>query len=169
MLILYLGSLSRPQRCNFGGLVQRENLPVVVLDEVLLLFLTIQRDERWPVFLRVALPFSAVNPYLPGSAGNVPRKMFFGRKSMISALAEFAGSGSCLVYGGRQLGKSALLRRVQQMCHKPAEGQYAICEEIRHLGDPLTDRPAELIRTVIRDELNREFFDKPVTADSPGL
>jgi hypothetical protein len=167
-VLLYFGSIPLPQRVNLGRMMQRESLPIVMLDDILCVYLAGQRDARWPVFLRAALPFSAVNPYLPGSAGNVPREMFFGRKRMIAALADFTGSGSCLVYGGRQLGKSALLRRVQQLCHDPARGQYAIYEEIRNVGDPLADKPADLVWTVIRDELNAVgFFDKAVTAERP--
>jgi hypothetical protein len=169
-IVLYLGVLSLAQRANLGRLMQHESLPAVVLDDVLLVYLAAQREARWPIFLRIALPYSGVNPYLPGSAGNVPREMFFGRKQMIASLADFTGSGSCLVYGGRQLGKSALLRRVQQLCHDPARGQYALYEEIRNLGDPLADKPAELIWTVIRDELNAlGFFEKAVTAGTPRL
>ncbi|MCO6456622.1 MAG: hypothetical protein J5I93_15090 [Pirellulaceae bacterium] len=175
-LVLYLGPLSLNQRSNMAQILNREKRSVIVIDDAILLFLARQRESRWPVLLRATLPYSCVNPYLPGS-GKVPREMFFGRESMIAALADFSGSGSCLVYGGRQLGKSALLQRVQQRFHDPTQGQFAIYEDIRHLGDPLADKPPELVWSIIRDELNGRstenddsiptFFERTVKADAP--
>lgn len=174
-LVLYLGPLSLNQRSNMAQELTREKRTALVIDDALLLFLARQSEARWPILLRATLPYSCVNPYLPGS-GSVPREMFFGRGSMVEALADFSGSGSCLVYGGRQLGKSALLRRVQQKFHDPSQDQFAIYEDIRHLGDPLADKSPELVWSMIRDELNggatehddaaARFFSKPVKADA---
>lgn len=166
-LVLYFDRLALPQRSNVGRIAVRDQLKILVVDELLLLFLARQAEERWPDLQCIALPFTAINPYLPRRAGNVPSEMFFGRKEMLAAILDFTGAGTCVVYGGRQLGKSALLRRAQQTFHNPDQNSFAIYEEIRNLGDPLADKPAELIWTVLRDELNREFFDKPISAEQP--
>jgi hypothetical protein len=167
-LIIYFGRLTEQQRGNIGRIAHREGLSIVVLDDVLLTFLATRHDERWPALLRVALPYSAVNPYTPGAAGNVPREMFFGRDHMIRALTDMSGSGSYVVYGGRQLGKSALLRRAQREFHHPERGHYAVYEDIRMVGNALEDKPADLVWTVIRDLLNRaQFFEKETSAERP--
>ena len=165
ILLWCFGGLSLSQRTNLGRTLLKERLAVLVLDEVLLGWLLGQRENRWPLFQRAALPFSAINPYKP--SGVIPREIFFGRETMLQSILDFTGSGSCLVYGGRQLGKSSLLRRAQKIFHNPDRQQFAILEEIRHLGDPLTDSPASLIWTVLRDELKREFFASKVLAETP--
>jgi hypothetical protein len=53
------------------------------------------------------LPFAAINPYLSPSGDCTP-ELFYGRSDTRRSLMDTAGS--CLLYGGRQLGKSALLR-----------------------------------------------------------
>jgi hypothetical protein len=167
-LIFYFGRLTEQQRGNIGRIAHREGLSIVVLDDILFTFLATLHDERWPALLRVALPYSAVNPYTPGAAGNVPREMFFGRDHMIRALTDMSGSGSYVVYGGRQLGKSALLRRAQREFHHPERGHYAVYEDIRLVGNALEDKPADLVWTVIRDLLNQaRFFDRATSAERP--
>lgn len=65
--------------------------------------------------------------------GKVPPEVFYGRRDAIRELQR--RDGSCLVYGGRQMGKSALLRYVQRRSHNPERNQYAWVEEIDNLGD----------------------------------
>ena len=61
--------------------------------------------------------------------------MYFGREQMADELEN--QHGSCLVYGGRQLGKSALLRRVAARFDRPEVEQYADVHEIKLVGDRL--------------------------------
>lgn len=86
--------------------------PVVVLDDAALAFLASQPDASITTTMRILLPFSTTNPYVPQAEGNVPSEMFYGRTTELSEL--LARPGTSLVYGGRQLGKSALLRAAQR-------------------------------------------------------
>ena len=45
-----------------------------------------------------------------------------------------AERGACIVYGGRQLGKSAVLRHVASSRHEPQAERYALYEDIRGIG-----------------------------------
>jgi hypothetical protein len=65
--------------------------------------------------------------------GDVPREIFYGREQAANMLRR--REGSCLVYGGRQMGKSALLNYVQRQAHNPERRQYAWVEDIKPLGD----------------------------------
>ncbi|MEO8495103.1 MAG: hypothetical protein ABI614_08535 [Planctomycetota bacterium] len=114
-LVLYLGILLNEQRMNMARRFRSDSVPAVVLDDTLLLWLAQQNEHRWPTFLRAALPFAFVSPYAP--TGSVPREMFFGRERMLNAVLDFEGSGSSIVYGGRQLGKTALLHRARREFH----------------------------------------------------
>ena len=62
---------------------------------------------------RLALPFTGLNPYNPYASGLVPQEMFYGRRTAIDDLLDADGQ-IAFVYGGRRLGKSALLRDAQR-------------------------------------------------------
>ena len=167
-IVLYLGRLKQNQRTDLARYCNRESLQALVVDEILLAFLAGERDARLPVALAAALPFTSINPYAPHSAGNVPPELFFGRDGMNRALQDFSGNGSCLVYGGRQLGKSALLRRVQREFHNPKQQRYAIYEDIRLVGDALASQSAEELWIRLRYQLNSlELFPRALTTDQP--
>lgn len=131
LIVIYLGRLSQGQRWDLLRLCCSQNLTLAVLDEMLAVYLTKERGERLGTFLRCALPFTSVIPYKPFVQGDVPSEMFYGRKRMSDELLEYS---TCLVYGGRQLGKSALLRNAQRRFHNPANEHYAIYIDIKNVG-----------------------------------
>jgi len=151
VLAMYLGRLTERQLNDIGRVSREQQLALAVLDETLLIFLAAQRDARLPVFLRCALPYACVNPYTPFSAGEVPPEIFFGREEMLRELIN--PSGSCLVYGGRQLGKSALLRRAVRELHDPDNEQYAFVKDIKTVGDPQAGHGPEHLWRHLRDGL----------------
>ncbi|MCX6011843.1 MAG: AAA family ATPase, partial [Chloroflexi bacterium] len=151
VIVLYLGRLTMRQRGDLVRVTREQKMVLAILDEILLVFLAGERDTRLPAFLRCALPFVTINPYTPFQAGDVPPEMFFGRKNMLIELQR--PEGSCMVYGGRQLGKSALLRQVQRDFHHPKTGQYAWVEDIKLIGDPTSGQPADVIWQRLRDAL----------------
>ncbi len=169
VILFYLGRMKLPLRRYIASAAQEQGLTVATLDEVLLLYLAtprVARSSRLTAFLRCALPFAAVNPYTPYKAGDVPPEMFFGRQDMVRELMK--ASGSCLVYGGRQLGKSALLRHVQREFHDKDRQQYACVEDIRLVGDPVAGQPVETVFYRVRDRL-KEFglLSEQITTDDP--
>ena len=88
----------------------REHRLFLVVDESLVLFLA-GRESGWlSTLFRCTLPYSAAQPYATTS-GLVPPELFYGRDLERSAIMD--PSGACFLYGGRQLGKTALLRRVE--------------------------------------------------------
>lgn len=142
VLIFFLGRLTPHRRDSLARQARERGLALVVLDEVLLAFLTRFDDTRLPAFLRCSLPYAALNPYTPFQAGNVPPEMFYGRGDMVRQLQS---AGGAIAFGGRQLGKSALLRQVEREFHQPDRDQFAWVEDIKLVGDPLTgEQPASL-------------------------
>ncbi|HAY22928.1 MAG TPA: hypothetical protein DCY27_12365 [Desulfobacterales bacterium] len=162
VVLLFLGRRPNQQRRD---LVRRELSATAVLDETLLVFLAQESDNRLPTFLRCSLPFATLIPYTPFQAGDVPPEMFYGRQDMVRELQK--PTGSCLVYGGRQLGKSALLRHVKREFHHPERGQYAHVKDIKLVGDPKADQPAQTIWRILRDALRETglLSEKIITED----
>ena len=103
---------------------------IVVIDKVLALYLTRFDDaQRGKKMLQAALPFARVQPYTTG--GVIPPEMFIGRSFELEQIRDM--TGAVFVYGGRQLGKSALLRQVRSIEHSPANLNFAFFIDLKNL------------------------------------
>lgn len=96
----------------------------IVIDRLLALYLAMQPDsERLPALLQCTLPYTIYQPFTNGS-GSINDEMFFGRVNELASIRDM--SGTSVVYGGRQLGKSALLERVEHLDNKPSKKEYVV-------------------------------------------
>lgn len=142
-ILLYFGRIGETARQEITRMTRRRGLPIAILDETLFLYLTGQRDAILQAFLRCSVPYGTVIPYTPRVMGDVPPEIFYGRHDAVLELQR--RDGSCLVYGGRQMGKSALLRHVQRRAHNPERHQYAWLEDVKNVGDGLTrEEPSDI-------------------------
>ena len=153
-LVIYLGRLSLRQRQDLSRGTRTEGHSALLVDEALLIFLGRERDARFPCLIRSALPFTHLNPFTPFQAGDVPPEMFFGRRAMATDLQR--PTGSCLVYGGRQLGKSALLKQVERVFHKPDRQHFAWIDNLQLVFDPRSGRTTASVWIHLRDRF-KEF------------
>jgi hypothetical protein len=151
--------------------------PFVVIDRVLLLFLaSFLKADRLEAFLKCTLPYTYCQPYNSSGTGGIADEMFFGRKREINALLDMNGKN--LVYGGRQLGKTALLHRIQSIANKPEDKSFAIfidaspCIKSEQLLERIVIQLTEMkiingnpntwekLRMAIEGSFNREKFEK---------
>lgn len=96
----------------------------LIIDRVLMMYLClIEESQRVPAMLQCTLPFTVYQPFTVGS-GPVADEMFFGRKKELDNILNPVGAN--FVYGGRQLGKTALLQRAESFYNNQAEMIYAI-------------------------------------------
>ena len=117
--ILYFGRFSQQRRRDLAVMARERRRVVIVIDELLIMALTGIRGSRLPVLFRLGMPFSAFEPYTV-TGSNVSPEMFFGREQEIHDILD--PRGASFLYGGRQLGKSALLRHVERMHNQPQTG-----------------------------------------------
>lgn len=141
-ILFYFHYLSQSKRDYLINSVRKSGIPMLVIDEALMLFLAKERDPNIEPMFRCTLPYSVVNPYFPAAAGKVPPEVYKGRTDLKRRLID--PFGTTIVYGGRQLGKSALLRQVEREYHHPENGQYVIYEDIRNIGDPASGKPYQV-------------------------
>ncbi len=119
-IVFYFGRMSEATRRELSEQARASRRPrPLVIDDMLLAFLCGQRGLRLPALFRCALPFGQGFPYTT-AAGLVHPEMFFGREHERGEIMKVGGT--CLVYGGRQLGKTALLRQVERDHHRPNAG-----------------------------------------------
>lgn len=147
-MLLVFGRLSKVRRESFGLAMRKAKQTVLLIDEAQVLFLTMGGDWMQRLFA-CAAPFGYLQPYTT-SAGNIPVEMFFGRETEIAKI-ESATADGCLVYGGRQLGKSALLHHVRKRFHQPDGGRRAYYLKIDEFGGAV--QPASQIWSAIRGRL----------------
>lgn len=153
-VIFYFGVLSTRDRAQLRYLTlagRGKGFSPLVIDEAVIAWLTSQQEPGWRFTQRVTLPFTTINPYSPFAGGEVPDEVFVGRDD--ERLRIESPTGSMFVYGGRQLGKSALLRRVERLFNQSSQGtgdqaarsgNVAIYIDLKAAGIGEAREPAEL-------------------------
>ena len=128
-LLISAMPMSPDLRKEFSIFTKRENKTVLHLDVVNLLFLTSRQEngaENIAVrnFLWLTAPYTYFNPYSDALLPPI-REMRYGREKQIESLLKMV-NGSAIVFGGRQLGKSTILKEVEARFHRPEQKQYAL-------------------------------------------
>ncbi len=119
------------------------------------------QQERWDVLLRCALPFHSCNPYVKNSTVELCPEMFIGRQRELNSIIDPGGAN--IVYGGRQLGKTALLQRARNLKDVREEGQWAFYLDIR---DWPVEKTAQKIYEMLLDE---GFLSEPAGVEAENI
>ncbi len=162
-IVMILRRLSVRERRALAQKAHSDARKVLVVDESLLLHLATRGGDPLPALFACALPFGWVQPYVT-RAGEIPPEMFFGRQDEVARIAATDGGG-CLIYGGRQLGKSALLNKIRSDRHRPLIGELAIYIDIRPVGGAGT--PSERIWSDLLHHI-REHIEIPPRIEDPN-
>lgn len=174
-IVLFFAPLDPIQRRNLGTLARNGSLrSTIVIDELLALHLASLATGRLTALFACTLPFTDTQPW--AETGTPPPEMFFGRQLELRDVETLDGGGAHLIYGGRQLGKTALLRQVERNGDGNAStiacyvsiAQLGVASEVRALWTILTDElsrrgvvfpmkgadPARAFATAVRNWLN---------------
>lgn len=131
VLVFSLYPIGIAGRQRLRMLCAHDQSELLYLDLVGLLFV-LSRSKRQQTLFDITLPFAYSQPYqMKGE--NVPEETFVGREKEVNSLLD--KDGACIVFGGRQLGKSATLRHLVNKYHSPANGHYVLYRDIDPLGD----------------------------------
>lgn len=105
-----------------------------VLDRVLLMFLVNNYSVQFinQILMSAIMPFSYCQPYVWDSSKVMPPEIFMGRKDELEKIESPAGVN--IVYGGRQLGKSALLKMAKMNIDNDENHDRAVFIEIKGLN-----------------------------------
>jgi hypothetical protein len=169
VIVFYFGRLGEARRRKLAKLSRARRRTFVVLDDILLLYLCGEQSLRLWHFFSCSLPLTFAEPYRI-TAGLVPPEMFFGRQHEIGSVKD--PFGTCFIYGGRQLGKTALLRAVEEDFHDLAEGHLAKWVDLKSegLGErrPIDDIWPILARElkawgVVPENVSGQNYDKIAT------
>lgn len=126
----------------------RPNPPVIFIDVSVMAYLCAQAEPRLSTLASVTLPFAATNPYRDTPGSTAP-EMFYGRTDERAQIMDM--NGSSFVSGGRQLGKSALLRHAAARFRATSPDHVAIVTSILNVGDE--GNPASTVWSKLWPEL----------------
>lgn len=117
--------LARKTKTDLSGKI------FAVLDRVAVLYLAKHYAETAVnrMLMHIVMPFASYQPYINKSADVMPPEIFIGRRKELEKIE--SSTGVNLVYGGRQLGKTALLRMAKKDIDKNENGDRAIIVDAR--------------------------------------
>ncbi len=127
---------------------------VIVIDRVMALYLSqFPRLERENKMTQLCMPFANATPFL--SRGFIPPEMFIGRTKELADIRNMEGPN--LVYGGRQLGKSILLRQVSFLDNQPSKNHYAFYFDMKDKNE------ARVLSVISKDLEKAKLLDHTLT------
>ncbi|WP_155344714.1 ATP-binding protein [Acrocarpospora pleiomorpha] len=150
LLIAHFGTMTVQNRRMLAVRSRSTRAPVIVLDDAALAYLAKRGDSRIETLLTITLPFSSVNPYRKEKRGLVAEEMFYGRDEERHSVED--ADGTQLIFGGRGLGKSALLRDSKRRFERVPQ-HVAIYLDLKTSGGATSGRGASAVWDRLRQEL----------------
>ena len=148
----------RHELARISKLNKNDSVVFGVIDRVLIVYLAehYKKTNISRMLMQLMMPFSYYQPYVFASNLVMPPELFIGRKNELDRIK--APRGANIVYGGRQLGKSALLKMAQMHIDRNENNDRASLIVIQYL-----DYKAAALK--ISRVLSIDFFDQPLETD----
>jgi len=131
-----------------------------IIDRVLLMYLINHYNEMRvsQMLMALMMPFAYYQPYVWESGKVMPPEIFMGRKEELAKIE--SAEGVNIVYGGRQLGKSAMLKMAKNDIDRDENNDRAILVDIK-------DKDSRETALKISRALNDEgFFENEPETDN---
>ncbi len=132
VLLDYALTLGERRKLARLAKVKHSDKIFAVVDKVVISYLAKNYGDGDTVkkLMAVIMPFASYQPYIHKSADIMPQEIFTGRKDELQKIK--SPTGVNIVFGGRQLGKSALLRMAKKEINHNENGDRAIIVDIRN-------------------------------------
>ncbi len=153
IIVLHLGRMTEQRRRELAEQCRLRRKTFVVIDDALFLYLCGEHGSRLPVMFFNTLPFTYAEPFT-STAGIVSPEMFYGRERERFSVLD--PRGSCFIFGGRQLGKTALLRDIERTAHAPERGRLVFWLDLKVEGIGYDRTPDELWTLLVRELKNKK-------------
>ncbi|NUV64958.1 hypothetical protein [Streptomyces sp. CAI-85] len=152
-IVLYLHPLGLEGRRALAEASRRKAQQALVVDPSVVGWMAARAPGAFRALQRVTLPWTSYDPYTPFVAGAVPPEVFYGRDQELREVMN--PDGGLFLYGGRQLGKSALLRRVAELFPRRSEANVAVYLDLVKAEIGQAESP-ERIWKLLADDLKRQ-------------
>lgn len=135
-MILLDSALNKPERRILARKSKSElgDKLFVVVDRTVMMYMVKNYDETKVnrMLMSLITPFGYYQPYVWESSNVMPPEIFMGRKHELERIE--SPTGVNIVYGGRQLGKSALLKQAKADIDGDENGDRAVLVDIKGLN-----------------------------------
>ncbi|MEE1818942.1 hypothetical protein PUR59_28525 [Streptomyces sp. SP18ES09] len=160
-LVLYLHPLGLEGRRGLAESARSFAQQALVVDSAVMGWMAARAPGSFRSLQRVTLPWAAYNPYTPFVAGLVPPEVFYGRDE---EMREVMGrEGGMFLYGGRQLGKSALLRRVAEIFPSRADTHVAVYLDLLKAEIGHAEAPDRIWSRLVEDLKRKGVFNSKMS------
>ena len=155
-IVLHLRPMTQQVRAQVAEEARASRANVVVVDPPVVGWVGARAPGSFRATQRLVLPWSGYVPYRP--AGRVPPEVFVGRERERQAVV--APNGGIFVYGGRQLGKSALLRQIEA---DPGADRVAIYLDLKARSIGEAESPEQIWAAIAGELKSRGVFSEKVS------
>ncbi|MER5307830.1 hypothetical protein ABT034_08585 [Streptomyces sp. NPDC002773] len=160
-IVLYLHPLGLEGRRGLAESARSFAQQALVVDSAVMGWMAARAPGSFRSLQRVTLPWAAYNPYTPFVAGLVPPEVFYGRDE---EMREVMGrEGGMFLYGGRQLGKSALLRRVAEIFPSRADAHVAVYLDLLKAEIGHAEAPDRIWSRLVEDLKRKGVFNNKMS------
>ncbi|WP_435970817.1 hypothetical protein [Streptomyces sp. Qhu_M48] len=160
-IVLYLHPLGMEGRRGLAESARSFAQQALVVDSAVMGWMAARAPGSFRSLQRVTLPWAAYNPYTPFVAGLVPPEVFYGRDE---EMREVMGrEGGMFLYGGRQLGKSALLRRVAEIFPSRADTHVAVYLDLLKAEIGHAEAPDRIWSRLVEDLKRKGVFNSKMS------
>ncbi|MEU5127833.1 hypothetical protein [Streptomyces mobaraensis] len=163
LLVVHFGTMDVKQRVDLVTATHNDR-PLLVVDDAALAYLAAHGRRGVDATTEILLPFSSVNPYIKEKRGRIGWEMFYGRDTERRNILD--PDGTQVLYGGRGLGKSALLADAGERFEKQRPGVY---RKLYLNLDPLSiSRATATGAEAVWPELERRLVGEGILVEPKG-
>ncbi|MER7010808.1 hypothetical protein ABT324_05195 [Saccharopolyspora sp. NPDC000359] len=163
-IVVYPHAMDLATRQALAAQAVNNKVKALVIDPAAFGWVAARTPNSWRATQRVTLPWTIFEPYKPFVAGLVPPEVFVGRATEMSQVTD--RDGGLFVYGGRQLGKSALLRRVHATFDN-GDTKHAIYLDLKAKGIGEAEPASRIWRALTIELKNRGVLGPKVSDEAP--
>jgi hypothetical protein len=165
-IVLYLHPLGLEGRRTLTEASRRKAQQALVVDPAVVGWMAARAPGAFRALQRVTLPWASYDPYTPFVAGAVPPEVFYGRDQELREVMN--PEGGLFLYGGRQLGKSALLRRVAELFPSNSDANVAVYLDLVKAEIGQAESPERIWNLLAEDLKRQKVIDARKVSDQAG-
>lgn len=160
MIVLHFGKLSGMDRDWLRRWSIEHPTQFITVDEILVLYLASLPEGQLRALFDCTLPFTCTEPYFT-APGLMPPEAFFGRERERRDIID--RYGTCFVYGGRQLGKTALLHSSEAAFHAPEAHRIAKYVDLKYEDIGIAHDADYIWQVLWREFIKLDIVDQGTT------
>lgn len=166
-IILYTQPLGVEGRRRLAQESRGRSHQALVVDPAVVGWVAAHAPRSFRAVQQVTLPWTGYTPYTPHVAGLVPPEVFKGRTDEMRAVLD--PQGPIFLFGGRQLGKSSLLRQAVEVFQKDdRENRVAVYVDLMKADIGHAEPPEGIWRMLLAELKRRGVISESVADRAPG-